>query len=108
VLTNAAALIKDGQDSLDDSYWDVKALIGSATVATTQTAQTMQSVRVAVPGFLATGQQFAEQFRLTSIQFTGIATDAHTFTSKFTAPRTTSQKIWEGVKLGALTAARIF
>jgi hypothetical protein len=37
-------------------------------------------------------------------EITGIATDFHTVTSKFAGPKSKKQKIWEGVKLGAVGA----
>jgi Skp family chaperone for outer membrane proteins len=48
-ITNAGNLLKDGQDSLDDSYWDIKGLLSSATVAATQAAQTMETVNKQTP-----------------------------------------------------------
>lgn len=47
------SLVKDGQDSLDDLYWDVKASVESATVATTSVAHAMESVRDASPKIAA-------------------------------------------------------
>jgi hypothetical protein len=48
---NGAALAKDAQDSLDDSYWDVKGLLASTTVAT-QAVLTMETVRTESPVLL--------------------------------------------------------
>ena len=48
-IANAGNLIKDGQHSLDDSYWDIKGLLGSATVAATQAAQTMETINKQTP-----------------------------------------------------------
>lgn len=80
---NELALELDG--SLDDSYWDGKALLSSATVAATQAALTMETVR-------ATAPVFAEHV-------TGIATDFHSATTaldkKFfnPAPKNKKQKV---------------
>ena len=99
VLTvNAASLTKDAQDSLDDLYPDMRGLVESATVATTQAAQTAEVVRAAAPQFLATAQE-------SNKQFAGIATDVHTFTTKFTAPVSLKTKIWDGFKSMALIAS---
>jgi ABC-type transporter Mla subunit MlaD len=98
LAANAAALTKDAQDSWDDSYDDVRGLLLSAEFATTQTAQTMQTVREAAPQFLATSQE-------TNHQFAGIATDVHRFTTKFTAPTSLKTKIWDGFKSMALIAS---
>ena len=100
VLVNTAALVKDTQDSLDDSYWTAKALIESATYATTQVAYTAESVRTIAPQFLATAQE-------TNQHFAGIAGDVHVFTAKFTGPTTVKSKIWEGFKTMTLIGARI-
>jgi hypothetical protein len=51
-ITNAGNLIKDGQDSLDDSYDDIRSLIQSAETAATQTAYTMETVRKESPVLL--------------------------------------------------------
>jgi hypothetical protein len=48
-ITSAGNLLKDGQDSLDDSYQDINHLIQSAEVAATQTAYTMETVRKEAP-----------------------------------------------------------
>lgn len=87
LVANSAALVKDLQDSLDANHDDARALLHSATVATAQAAQTMEYVRAAAPAYIATGQQIAEQFRLTQIQFKGIATDARKVADKITAPK---------------------
>lgn len=95
VLANSAALIADTQASLDDSYWDGKALLESATVATTQAAQTMEYVRQIAPQFLAASQR-------TNEQLAGVATDFHSMTTSaderffHPKPRTWKQKLAGG------------
>lgn len=106
VLANSAALVKDAQDSLDDLYPDLKAGVESGTVAATQTAYAMDAIRAAVPGYLASGQQIADNFKLITVNFAGVTADAHTLTSRIVAPKTTKQKIWEGVKLTTYFAGR--
>ena len=84
-LDNTAAAVKDLQESWDDSYNDVRALLGSATVAATQTAQTLEVIRKTAPG--------------TAKDVAGIAADFHDATTnldmKFFHPpkRTRKQKI---------------
>lgn len=60
VLQNAALLTKDAQDTLDALYPDIQAAVESGTVAATQTAQTAESVRQAVPKMLATAQKIED------------------------------------------------
>jgi hypothetical protein len=92
VLMNAAALTKDAQDSWDDSYDDVRSLLGSAEVATTQTAQTMQTVNAIAPKFLAAAQE-------TNQHFAGITADVHDATHSLDTkyfhppPQTRKQKV---------------
>jgi vacuolar-type H+-ATPase subunit H len=48
-LVNAAALTKDAQDSIDDLYFDVKASVGSATVAASSFAQMSEQLKLQMP-----------------------------------------------------------
>lgn len=96
VLTNAAALTKDAQDSWDDLYADVKGTVGSATVAVTSAAQASEAIRDAAP-------QVAHSVIQIGKSADGIASDAHAFTSDFIKPRT----FWQRLKGGILTAATI-
>jgi hypothetical protein len=48
-LVNSASLVKDLQDSLDDNYYDLKATIGSSTVAVTGIARAAEAVGNAAP-----------------------------------------------------------
>jgi ABC-type transporter Mla subunit MlaD len=79
------SLMKDGQDSLDDSYLDLRGLLESAEVATTQTAQTMQVVRENTPKFVG--------------HINGIASDFHDATHNLDIkffhppPQTKKQKV---------------
>jgi hypothetical protein len=59
-LANAAALVKDAQDSWDDSYDDVRGLLDSSEVAVTQAAQTMQTINKAAAPTLAAEQKTAD------------------------------------------------
>ncbi len=53
----------------------------------------------AAPGLTVSADKFL-------FHFAGITADAHTFTTKFVAPRPFSAKFWDGVKTGAYIAAR--
>ncbi len=86
VLANAATLTKDAQDSLDDVYPDVRAMVESATVATTQAAQTMETVNQAMPQWTADIGRMADSG-------TVIAGAAASEAKKFTAPQTRRQKL---------------
>jgi hypothetical protein len=99
LTTNAAALTKDVQDSIDDAYPDIQGLLQSTTVAATQIAQTAEVVRETAPEFLATSQE-------TNRQFAGIGKDVHTFTTEFVKPKSLKSKIWEGVKALSLVIAK--
>ena len=55
-LTNTAALTADAKDSWDDLYFDVKASVGSVTVAANQFGQASMDFRAAVPGAIKTWQ----------------------------------------------------
>ena len=62
MLVNTAALTKDVQDSVDDSYFDAKALLESATVATTQAAQTMETINKNAPVLTRSVTQISSNF----------------------------------------------
>jgi hypothetical protein len=86
VLANAASLTKDAQDSLDDNYYDLKALVESATVATTSVAQTSESVRNAAPQVAASVQDVAKSAD-------GVAADAKKWWQKILGPVYTVARI---------------
>jgi len=84
-LAASAALVKDAQDSWDDSYDDVRGLLQSGEVAATQTAQTMETVRKEAPQFAGNVNAIAADFH-----------DAtHSLDMKFfhPPPRTRKQKV---------------
>lgn len=56
LVAHTDGLITDVKDSLDDSYWDIKAMVESATVATTQVAQSTQTFNAQLPALVATLQ----------------------------------------------------
>jgi methyl-accepting chemotaxis protein len=94
----ATALIKDAQDSWDDSYDDVKGLLESTTYATTQVAQTAETIRAAAPEFIATTQE-------SNRQLAGVAGDVHKLTTSLTAPVSLKAKIWNAIRGVALVAS---
>ncbi len=63
-------------------------------------AQLSKRVDAAAPAFLA------DWARLTN-HTAGIAGDAHTFTSKFVAPRSWKARLWDGFKTAAYVAGRV-
>ncbi len=107
--TVANALMKDAQDSWDSNYDDVVALLGSATVATTQGAQAAMTFNAQFPAMVGSFQKTNENVAGIAFNFNRIteAVDRKYFNP---APRTTKQKIIDGFKdavfLGA-SAARI-
>jgi ElaB/YqjD/DUF883 family membrane-anchored ribosome-binding protein len=79
-LTNAAALVKDAQDSWDDLYPDVKATVESATVATTSVARASESIVAASPKIADSSTGIAKNVD-------GITSDLHTITTDIAKPR---------------------
>jgi len=75
-------------------------LIAAAKVTAGETAQAARRIDGALPQFLITWDRLGTHSA-------GIAQDAHTFTSKFVAPRTFRQKFWDGIKTGAYVAGRV-
>lgn len=106
-LDNAAALVKDARDSWDDSYYDVKAMVESATVFTTSGARMADDARAALPKFLTLGEEMGAHFAGIAANVDGVTHDAHTLTSKFTAPKTKKQKAWSVVETVLLTGGRV-
>jgi len=101
VLSATATLLTNANDSLNDSYDDVRGLLDSSTVAATQTAQTMQAVREHAPQLTA--------------DISGIAMDFHDATHSLDErffhppPRTRWQKVKAAlmfIPLAALAALR--
>lgn len=90
VLQNAAAAVKDGQDSWDDSYYDVRGLLESTTVATTQAAETLEVIRAKAPAFTS--------------DVDGIASDVHDATHNLDVrffhppPKTSKQKVRDALR----------
>ena len=62
--------------------------------------RTMQAVEKAAP-------RVADSAARNGENLAGITQDVHEFTSRFLAPHTTKQKVWEGMKLGVYVAGRI-
>lgn len=61
---------------------------------------TMGTLDKAAPEFARSTEQIAQNIA-------GITQDAHTYTSRFIAPRSTGSKLWEGLKLGAMVGSRV-
>ena len=99
VLTNAAAITKDAQDSLDDLYPDIKGSTESATVAITSIAQASEAMRDAAP-------KVAQSVVGISASVNGIAADVHAATTDFVKPKTTWQKVRMWLETAGKVAAR--
>jgi len=95
VLANAAAFEVHADKALVDLHPQMLGLIAASKVTAGETAQTMRTVRDAAPRFAATSE-------VTNEQIAGVATDLHKLADKFTGPMTLKQKIWEGIKVGAM------
>jgi phage terminase large subunit GpA-like protein len=95
-VDGAVALELDAKDSWDDVYWDVKALVGSATVAARGVAETSEAVGKAAP-------QLAESALGIGKSTDAIAADVHTATSDFVKPKT----FWQRMKAWLETAGKV-
>jgi hypothetical protein len=93
-LKNSAALVKDAQDSWDDSYDDVRNLLDSAEVTTTQAAETMQAISKVAPKVAASTEQNASNLA-------GITQDIHTITAAATKPKTFWGKAWAAITVAS-------
>jgi hypothetical protein len=85
VLTNAAALVLDAQDTLDALYPDIQGSADSATVAITSVAQAAQAVRDAAPKVAASVESSAASVA-------EMAADGKREVDAITAPKTPGQK----------------
>jgi hypothetical protein len=85
-VDGAVALESDAKDSWDDVYWDVKAPVGSATVAAPGVAETSEAVGKAAP-------KLAESAVGIGKSTDAIADDVHTATSDFVKPKTFWQRM---------------
>jgi hypothetical protein len=95
-VDGAVALESDAKDSWDDVYWDVKALVGSATVAARGVAETSDAVGKAAP-------KLAESAVGIGKSTDAIAADVHTATSDFVKPKT----FWQRLKAWMETAGKV-
>jgi hypothetical protein len=95
-IDGAVALESDAKDSWDDMYWDVKALVGSATAAARGVAETSEAVGKAAP-------KLAESAVGIGKSTDAIAADVHTATSDFVKPKT----FWQRMKAWLETAGKV-
>jgi len=89
----------DAKDSWDDVYWDVKALVGSATVAARGVAETSEAVGKAAP-------KLAESALGIGKSTDAIAADVHTATSDFVKPKTFWQRLKAWLEMAGKVGAR--
>jgi hypothetical protein len=82
-LTTTNALVQDAKDSWDDIYYDVKAMVGSATVAARGVAETSEAVGKAAPSVAKSVAEVAA----------GVKREA----DEFTKPKTVRQKVFDWV-----------
>ena len=96
VADGAVALESDAKDSWDDVYWDLKALVSSATVAARGMAETPEAVGKAAP-------KLAESAVVIGKSTDAIAADVHTATADFVKPKT----FWQRLKAWLETAGKV-
>jgi hypothetical protein len=87
-MVNSAALVQDLKDSLDDNYDDIKATIGSSTVAVTGVARAAEAVGNAAPSITASVDS--------------VAKSAAKEADQITKP----QSFWQGLKSWMLIVSR--
>jgi hypothetical protein len=98
-VDGAVALESDAKDSWDDVYWDVKALVSSATVAARGVAETSEAVGRAAP-------KLAESAVGIGKSTDAIAADVHTATSDFVKPKTFWQRLKAWLEMAGKVGAR--
>ena len=98
-ISGAVALESDAKDSWDDVYWDVKALVESATVAARGVAETSEAVGKAAPKLTESAVGIGKSAD-------GIATDIHRATTDFVKPKTLGQKLRAWLETAGKIAAR--
>jgi hypothetical protein len=98
-ITGAVAMESDAKDSWDDVFWDVKAFVGSATVAARGIAETSEAVGKAAP-------HLAESAAAIGKSADGIAADVHQATTDFVKPKTLGQKFRSWLETAGKLAAR--
>jgi hypothetical protein len=95
-IDGAVALETDAKDSWDDMYWDVKALVGSATVAARGVAETSDAVGQAAPKLTIAAASIGASA-------SGIAADVKREVDEATKPK----KWWQKVLGPFYTAVRL-
>lgn len=65
------------------------------------------AARAALPKFLALGEEMGKHFTGITSDVHGMTTDAHTLTSKWTAPKTKKQKAWGVIETVLFLGARV-
>jgi hypothetical protein len=98
-ITGAVAVESDAKDSWDDMYWDVKALVESATVAARGVAETSEAVGKAAPKLTDSAVAIGKSAD-------GIAADVHQATTDFVKPKTFGQKFRSWLETAGKVAAR--
>ena len=98
-ITGAVALESDAKDSWDDMYWDVKALVESATVAARGVAETSEAVGKAASKLTDSAVGIGKSAD-------GIAADIHQATTDFVRPKTLGQKFRSWLETAGKIAAR--
>ena len=99
VLSGAVAIEADARDSWDDLYWDLKAFVGSATVAARGVAETSETVGKVAP-------KLADSAVGIGKSADGIAADVHQATTDFVKPKTIGQKFRSWLETAGKLAAR--
>lgn len=100
VLAASEALAKQADRSVMIMTPFATGLLGAAKVTAGETAQAAKRIDGEMPRLLLNLDQLTKHAA-------GITADTHTFTTRFLAPKTTRQKVWAVLELGAKTVGRI-
>lgn len=80
VLAEAQSTLRDADKTVADVHPQLLGLIAASKVTAGETAQTMRSVRGAVPGFLSQGQAIAVNVQTATLRFSGVADNLNRLT----------------------------
>jgi ABC-type transporter Mla subunit MlaD len=97
VLDAAQDTLQDADRTVADLHPQVLGLVAASKVTAGETAQTMRSLRDAVPNFIAQGNAIAGNVSVATEEFSGVATNLN----KITKPKWYDRLIGYGLSFGA-------
>jgi hypothetical protein len=97
VLDAAQDTLHDADRTVADLHPQVLGLVAASKVTAGETAQTMRSVRDAVPNFIAQGNTIAGNVSTATVEFSGVASNLN----RITKPKWYDRLIGYGLSFGA-------